>query len=63
MSLAGADQLLDDAVFGAALAEVDAAAADDDLGVHEPAALGAQAVGGPEEGVIAKVHTGDLGSR
>ena len=52
----GADEVFDEAVFGAALTEVDAAVADDDLGVHQPAALGTETAGGPEEGVIADVH-------
>src|SRR5205814_1979096 len=57
----GTDHVLDEAVFRAAFAEVDAAGADDDLGVHEPATRGAEAASGPEEGVVAQVHGAALG--
>src|SRR5437868_3523241 len=51
-----ADEVLDDAVLGAALAEVAAAGADDDLGIDEAAALRAEAAGGAQKGVIAQLH-------
>src|SRR5262249_48709442 len=52
----GADEVVEDAVLGTALAEVDALTLDDDLGVHEPAAGGAQAARAAQVGVIAEVH-------
>src|SRR5207237_441123 len=52
----GADEVVEGAVFGAALAEVDALALDDDLGVDEAPALWAQAARAAEIGVVAEVH-------
>ena len=51
-----ANEILDDAVLGAALAEVDAALPDDDLGIDEPPALGAEAACRAQERVVAKLH-------
>src|SRR5205085_9786487 len=51
-----ADEVLDQPMLGAALAEVDAAVADDDLGVHEPPAVRAEALGQAAEGVVAEEH-------
>ncbi len=56
----GADEVFDEAVFGAALTEVDAAVADDDFGVHQATALRTKTPGGPEKGVVAHVHGGSF---
>src|SRR5579872_3328463 len=48
----GANEILNGPVLRAALAEVDAAVAHDDLGIDEPSAAGAQAARGSEVGVI-----------
>src|SRR5205823_11622438 len=45
----GADEVFDQAVFGAALAKVDAPVADDDLRFDAPPAVRTQAVRGAEE--------------
>src|SRR5262249_45638396 len=52
----GTDEVFENPVFGALLAKVDAAVADDDLGVDEPAAVRAQRAGGAKESVIAQLH-------
>ena len=49
----GADEILAHAVGRAALAEVDAAPLGDDLGRHEGQAIGAEALGHAQEGVVA----------
>src|SRR5207247_5418906 len=54
----GADEIVEGAVLGAAFAEVDAPVLDDDLGVHDAAALRAEAAGGAEVGVVAELHGG-----
>src|SRR5262249_24748801 len=55
----GADEIVEGAVFGAMLAEVDAAVLYHDLGVHDAAAPRAEAAGGAEVGVVAELHRGD----
>src|SRR5262249_19246686 len=52
----GTDEVFDDTVLGTAFAEPDPAGTDDDFGVDDAAACGAEAPRRPEEGVVAKVH-------
>ena len=52
----GADEILADAVRGAALAEVDAAVAVDDLGGDQCQTLRTQALGCAEVAIVAEVH-------
>ncbi len=50
------DEILDETVLRAALAEIDAAVAHDDLGINQAPAFRTQAVRGSEEDVIAQLH-------
>jgi len=50
-----ANEVLAGAMIRAMLAEVNAIVADDDLGVHQPAADGAKTPGCSEEGVVAEM--------
>ena len=52
----GADEVLDEAVLGAVLAEIDTALAGDDLGIDEPPAVGTQTSRRAEEGVVSQIH-------
>ena len=49
-------EIFHETVLGAVLAEVDALVADNDLGVEEEPAMGAEAARGAEIDVIAEVH-------
>ena len=57
----GADEILADAVRRAALAEVDAAPLGDDLGRHQRQAIGTEALGHAQEGVVAQLCHGFRG--
>jgi hypothetical protein len=52
----GTDEILKGAMFRAVLAEVNALAANDDFGIHEPPAGRTQAASRAQEGVISEFH-------
>src|ERR1700722_17605426 len=52
----GADEVLERAVFGASFAEVDAARADNDLGLDQSPAVRAEAASRTQVSVIAHIH-------